>query len=144
MAGPLHLLEQQLLNHSSVIENWFGTQWNKTPAPVYGSVDLRNSGFKLAPVDMNLFPAGFNNLNPEFFSLSVEAAKIAFNQLVPGRKKILLVPEGHTRNQFYWMNVAILREILMAAGFEVRIGSLQVSDDEPQHISSLKGEKITI
>jgi oxygen-independent coproporphyrinogen-3 oxidase len=26
-------------------------------------VDLRNAGFKLAPVDTNLFPAGFNNLN---------------------------------------------------------------------------------
>ena len=30
------------------------------------SVDLRNSGFKLAPVDTNLFPGGFNNLNPGF------------------------------------------------------------------------------
>jgi glutamate--cysteine ligase len=28
------------------------------------SVDLRNAGFKLAPVDTNLFPGGFNNLNP--------------------------------------------------------------------------------
>ena len=32
--------------------------------PFYASVDLRNAGFKLAPVDTNLFPGGFNNLNP--------------------------------------------------------------------------------
>jgi glutamate--cysteine ligase len=61
MNGPWHLLEKQMLANQSKIEGWLEKQWQLTPAPVYGSVDLRNSGFKLAPVDMNLFPAGFNN-----------------------------------------------------------------------------------
>jgi glutamate--cysteine ligase len=124
MAGPLHLLEQQLLSRQQQIEEWFQTQWQKTTAPVYGSVDLRNAGFKLAPIDMNLFPAGFNNLNPEFLPLSIEAAKSAIASAAPHAKKILLVPENHTRNLFYWENVKSLLRILSDAGFEVKLGSL--------------------
>ena len=39
-----------------------GNQWLEHEVNFYASVDLRNSGFKLAPVDTNLFPGGFNNL----------------------------------------------------------------------------------
>lgn len=124
MTGPLNLLEQKLLSKQNEIEEWFKTQWKLSPAPIYGSVDLRNSGFKLAPIDMNLFPAGFNNLNPEFLPLSVEAAKIAIEQHVPHAKKILIIPEKHTRNIFYWHSVKIILKILTDAGFEVKVGSL--------------------
>lgn len=121
---PLNLLEKQLLCQQNEIETWFQQQWQATPAPVYGSVDLRNAGFKLAPVDMNLFPAGFNNLNPDFLPLSIEAAKVAITQFVPDAKRILLIPENHTRNLFYWENMKTLLHILTSAGFEVRVGSL--------------------
>src|ERR1700735_2361723 len=80
---PLHSLERQLIHRESEIENWFLDQWRLSPAPVYGSVDLRNAGFKLAPVDMNLFPAGFNNLNKDFLPLSIEAATVAIKRVVP-------------------------------------------------------------
>ena len=40
-------------------------------------MDLRNSGFKLAPVNNNLFPGVFNNLNNEFLPLCVQAAMTA-------------------------------------------------------------------
>jgi glutamate--cysteine ligase len=122
--APLHLLEQQLLNKEQEIEDWFALQWQLSPAPVYGSVDLRNSGFKLAPIDMNLFPAGFNNLNPEFLPLSIEAARLAITQQQPQAKKILLIPENHTRNLYYWDSVKTLLHILTAGGFIVRLGSL--------------------
>ena len=75
LSGPLQLLETKILSHQQDIEAWFQQQWQLSPAPVYGSVDLRNSGFKLAPVDMKLFPGGFNNLNQEFLCLSIAAAK---------------------------------------------------------------------
>lgn len=127
VTGPLLLLEKQLLDQQKKIEDWFQAQWKKSPAPVYGSVDLRNAGFKLAPVDMNLFPAGFNNLglNPAFLPLSIEAAKLAITQLVPQAKRILLIPESHTRNLFYWKNIKVLQHILEGAGFLVRIGTLE-------------------
>ena len=73
LKGPLQEIETHFLEHQAKIEAWFRQQWLITPAPFYGSVDLRNAGFKLAPVDTNLFPAGFNNLNPAFMPLCVQA-----------------------------------------------------------------------
>ena len=69
LQGPLQQLEVAFLDNQEKIETWFKEQWQITPPPFYCSVDLRNAGFKLAPVDTNLFPAGFNNLNPEFTPL---------------------------------------------------------------------------
>lgn len=144
MIGPLHLLEQKLLDHQQEIEEWFITEWKKSPAPVYGSVDLRNSGFKLAPVDMNLFPAGFNNLNPAFLPLSVEAAKVAIESVEPRAKKIMLIPENHTRNLFYWENVKSLLSILKNAGFDARIGSLLADYPEAGAINLANGEQVVL
>lgn len=144
MAGPLHLFEQQVLNKQEEIEEWFQSQWKLSPAPVYGSVDLRNSGFKLAPVDMNLFPAGFNNLNPAFLPLSIEAAKVTITSAVPAAKKIILIPESHTRNLFYWENVRGLINILEQAEFDVRIGFLSQDFKEPRELALPSGNKVTI
>lgn len=144
MVGPLHLLEQQLLQRAQEIEAWFQTQWQLSPAPVYGSVDLRNAGFKLAPIDMNLFPAGFNNLNPTFLPLSYSAAKIAIQSIAPNANKILLLPENHTRNLFYWANVRTLLHILTAAGFTVKIGSLLPDYAEPTTLTLADGDTLTL
>ena len=92
--------------------------------PFYASVDLRNAGFKLAPVDTNLFPGGFNNLNPSFLPLCVQAVQAAVERVCPDARGVLLVPENHTRNTFYLQNVATLEGILRQAGMRVRIGSL--------------------
>jgi glutamate--cysteine ligase len=145
-AGPMQLLEKQIISQSEDIENWFEAQWKKSPAPLYGSVDLRNSGFKLAPVDMNLFPAGFNNLllNPDFIKLSQEAAHQVVLQLAPNAKQILLIPESHTRNTYYWENVKALEDILTSAGFAVRIGSLLEGMAEPQTLSLSSGGTLDI
>jgi len=62
--GPLNELESHILDKQTDIEQWFRKQWVASPAPFYTSVDLRNAGFKVAPVDTNIFPAGFNNLDP--------------------------------------------------------------------------------
>lgn len=137
--GPLHLLEKQLLSQQKEIEAWFQNQWKLTPAPVYGSVDLRNAGFKLAPIDMNLFPAGFNNLNKEFLPLSIQAAKITIEQVAPQAKQLLLVPENHTRNLFYWENIKGLLNLLSEAGFDVQVGTLL---PDPLDITLANGDKI--
>ncbi len=122
--GLLEHLEAHLLAHQTDIERWLRLEWQKTPAPFYASVDLRNSGFKLAPVDTNLFPAGFNNLNSETLPLCVQAVQAAIERLHIAARGILLIPENHTRNQFYLENVATLRDILQTAGYEVHIGSM--------------------
>lgn len=122
--GPLQHLEAHLLSHQAHIETWFRRQWQLTPAPFYASVDLRNAGFKLAPVDTNLFPAGFNNLNPAFLPLCIQALQAAIEDFDPDACKILFVPENHTRNLHYLESVATFCDILSKAGYEVRIGSL--------------------
>lgn len=144
MTGPLFLLEKQLLDKQHEIETWFQTEWEKTPAPVYGSVDLRNAGFKLAPVDMNLFPAGFNNLNTAFLPLSVDAARRAITNAIPDAQKIVLVPENHTRNLYYWENIRGLLNILESAGFEIKIGSLLPDYEVPTTIDLPSGQKIVL
>lgn len=146
LTGPLQLLEKQILSQQHEIEQWFNAQWRLSPAPAYGSVDLRNAGFKLAPVDMNLFPAGFNNLrlNPDFTKLSVAAARQVILQLMPDAKNILLVPESHTRNIFYWENVQALMEVITGAGFPVRVGSLSPNIKKPQDYTLKNGQKLLI
>lgn len=63
--GPLLELERKILDATPAIERWFRLEWQEHTPPFYCSVDLRNAGFKLAPVDANLFPGAFNNLPPE-------------------------------------------------------------------------------
>src|SRR4030065_626386 len=83
LTGPLQKIETHLLQNQAGIERWFRSQWLQTPAPFYCSVDLRNAGFKLAPVDTNLFPAGFNNLNPAFLPLCVQAVQAMIEKPYP-------------------------------------------------------------
>ncbi len=144
LTGPLQELEIHLLDQQTDIETWFRRQWQRYPAPFYASVDLRNAGFKLAPVDTNLFPAGFNNLNPEFMPLCIQAAQIAVEQFDPNACKLLIVPENHTRNRYYLESVCTLANIMRKAGYEVRIGSLQEDLSEPLVLNSASGESLTL
>ncbi|HEY8355021.1 MAG TPA: glutamate--cysteine ligase [Methylophilaceae bacterium] len=131
LTGPLLALEKRILEAMPDIEHWFRSQWQEHATPFYASVDLRNAGFKLAPVDTNLFPGGFNNLNPEFLPLCVQAAMSAVEKICPDARRLLLIPENHTRNTYYLRNVASLRTILQQAGMEVRIGSINPEITEP-------------
>ena len=142
--GPLLDLEQRILNAQPAIEHWFRSQWQEHAVPFYASVDLRNAGFKLAPVDTNLFPGGFNNLNPDFLPLCVQAAQSAVEKICPEARGVLLIPENHTRNQFYLQNVAQLARILQQAGMKVRIGSLLPDLTEPVTLQLSNGAALTL
>ena len=144
LTGPILDLEQRILEAMPRIEHWFRTQWLEHAPPVYGSVDLRNAGFKLAPVDMNLFPGGFNNLNPDFHPLCVHATQAALEKSCPDARNLLLIPENHTRNQFYLQNVAALRYILQQAGLNVRLGSLAPEITEPTAIALPDGRELLL
>lgn len=143
LRGPLGPIEIHLLEHRSSIEDWFDTEWQETPPPFYGSVDLRNAGFKIAPVDTNLFPAGFNNLNPDFLPQCSAAVRARIEQWGPVRR-IMLVPESHTRNVFYLENVATLKGIIEAAGFEVCLGSLIPDLSAPMNLALPSGRTIKL
>ena len=107
-------------------------------------MDLRNSGFKLAPVDTNLYPGGFNNLSAAFMPLAVQAATAAIAKICPEAKNLLLVPENHTRNKWYLENVATLAAILRQTGLEVRIGSLNPEITAPTELETATGRKLRV
>ena len=144
LTGPLHDLERRFLAAMPTIEHWFRTQWLEHPVPFYASVDLRNSGFKLAPVDTNLFPGGFNNLNPDFLPLCVLAMQSAVEKICPEARGVLLIPENHTRNLYYLQNVAQIEMILKQAGMRVRIGSLLPEITSATQIELPNGSALTL
>jgi len=144
LSGPLHRLEEQLLARQTEIEQWFRAQWLATLPPFYASVDLRNAGFKLAPVDTNLFPAGFNNLNPAFQPLCIQAIQTAVERFCPKACRILVIPESHTRNVFYLESLASLVHLLGLAGFQVDVGSLLPEIATPQTMTLPSGRPLTL
>lgn len=144
LKAPLHQLEQRLLDQQVKIESWFREKWQQVPTLFYSSVDLRNAGFKLAPIDTNLFPAGFNNLNPDFMPLYIQAVQATIETICPTAKQILLVPESHTGHMFYFEHLACLQEILAKAGFSVHIGSLLEELKAPKDIRLPSGKSIRL
>jgi glutamate--cysteine ligase len=144
MQGPINELEQRILDSMPAIERWFRLEWMEHTPPFYSSVDIRNAGFKLAPVDTNLYPGGWNNLTPEMLPLAVQAAMAAIEKICPEARNLLLIPENHTRNTFYLSNVAQLRRIFNMAGLNVRIGSINPEIKKPTVFDLPSGDSVTL
>jgi glutamate--cysteine ligase len=144
LTGPINELEQRILESMPAIERWFRLEWMEHTPPFYTSVDVRNAGFKLAPVDTNLFPAGWNNLTEEMLPLAVQAAMAAIEKICPEAKNLLLVPEKHTRNTFYLMAVKRLMQIFTQAGLNVRLGTLDEEIKEPTTLALPDGGMLTL
>ena len=142
--SQLQAFEAKILCNHAKIEAWFRSQWNAHRPPFYGSVDIRNAGYKISSIDMNLFPGGFNNLNPNFIPLAAVAAQDAVQRACETAKSVLIIPENHTRNTFYLQNVYALSEILRSAGYEVRLGSLNPEVTEPTEFETALGDKILL
>ncbi|MGA0572243.1 glutamate--cysteine ligase [Variovorax sp. VNK109] len=144
LSGPINELEQRVLDSMPAIERWFRLEWMEHTPPFYSSVDIRNAGFKLAPVDTNLYPGGWNNLTQEMLPLAVQAAMAAIEKICPEARNLLIIPENHTRNTFYLANVAQLMRIFNMAGLNVRIGSINPEIKKPTKIDLHNGESLTI
>ena len=144
LTGPINELEQRVLESLPAIERWFRLEWMEHTPPFYTSVDLRNAGFKLAPVDTNLFPGGFNNLTAEMLPLGVQAAMAAIEKICPEAKNLLLIPERDTRNTFYLANLQRLVQVFHQAGLNVRLGTLDETVTAPTEIALPDGSALTI
>ena len=143
LTGPINELEQRILESMPAIERWFRLEWMEHTPPFYTSSDLRNAGFKLAPVDTNLFPSTFNNLTPEMLPLAVQAAMAAIEKICPEAKNLLLVPELR-RGSFYLQNVAQLVQIFTQAGLNVRLGSMDPDLAAPVPLPLPDGSELTL
>lgn len=122
------------------IRAWMDARRQESGAPFYSSVDVRHGGFKLAPVDTNLFPAGFNQLSQAARQRAAERIKARLSRYQPVTR-VLVIPENHTRNTGYIDNLFALREVLRLAGCEVEIGSL-IATDAPIEVQNSAGETL--
>lgn len=107
---------------SSEIRAWEISHLEKIFVPFYSSADIRVSSEKTAVVDTNIFPAGFNNLSEDFRRRLGFLVRGGISEKYPGAEKLLIVPEVHTRNAYYWENIKTLETVLEDNGFEVKIG----------------------
>jgi glutamate--cysteine ligase len=144
LTGPINELEQRVLDSMPAIERWFRLEWMEHQPPFYCSVDIRNAGFKLAPVDTNLFPGGWNNLTAEMMPLAVQAAQAAIEKICPEAKNLLLVPQTRSQGSFYLSNVARLQRIFHMAGLNVRVGSIDPALKKSTTFELPDGESVTM
>lgn len=122
--GSINELEQRLLDAAPVIERWFRLEWMEHEPPLYCSVDLRNAGFKVAPVHSDLYPRGWHNLSSDTLPLAVQAAQAAIEKVCPEAHSLMIVPENGDLPAYQYASLAKLREIFRMAGLNVRLGSI--------------------
>lgn len=143
LTGPINELEQRILESMPAVERWFRLEWMEHTPPFYCSVDIRNAGFKLAPVDTNLYPGGWNNLTPEMLPLAVQAAMAAIEKICPEAKNLLVVPEN-IRSTFYLANIVQLQKIFRMAGLNVRVGSIDPAIKKATTVELPGGDTVTL
>jgi glutamate--cysteine ligase len=144
LTGPINELEQRILDSMPAIERWFRLEWMEHTPPFYCSVDVRNAGFKLAPVDTNLFPNSWNVLTPSMLPLAVQAAMAAIEKICPEARNLLIVPENQTPSSSYLSNLAQLRRIFHMAGLNVRVGSISPDVKKSTTLALPDGDSITL
>lgn len=115
-------LHEKFLAKSDEICSWFQKQTGTARYPIYSSYDIRDAGYKMANVDANIFPAGFNNICPADKETTPPLFKKYIDSHYQNIKKILLVPEEHTGNAFYWENAITIKDLIEQAGYEVKVG----------------------
>lgn len=136
-------LNSKITKNKDKLDLWIKDQINKVFIPLYTSVDLRISEHKIVPVDTNVFPAGFNNLSDTFRNRASSLFKDYFDREYPKMNSILIIPELHTRNTFYWENISVLKSILENVGYRVEVGIIS-DDDLPEEMEfeAASGNKV--
>jgi glutamate--cysteine ligase len=124
--GPnlLSNLEEKIISKQDEIETWFAERRASLPMPIYGSVDIRDAHWKVAVVDANQYPAGFNNLSDGDIGRHLRES-------IGDIRHIHIWPESHTRNPAYSANIDALKQLLEDEGYAVTTGILEVKSDLP-------------
>lgn len=142
-------LEDFFCHHYNELNAWIDEAQAKLPMPLTSSVDIRESKFKFAPVDHNMYPAGFNNLCSKDMRYCAEYFRFAFEKVKPGLKNVGLLSESHTKNKFYLDHLFYLSEAIERAEAQVTIFSPDKNLFEDGKLPSIEleshsGHKIVI
>ncbi len=149
-------INSTLLSKRKQIDEWVNEKLKAIPnihklTPIYSSIDIRESYFKAAPVDINIFPSGFNNFiqtdGNDNIADRLQQAFIRYIQKyydvddksIMGMN-IALIVENFTRNKKYFDNVNVLYEILQSCGASV---TLYTIDENNLDIIPFTGKKIS-
>lgn len=137
-------IHNAICNNFSSIQEWFVERSKKAPCPIYSSYDIRDGNYKIANVDANIYPAGFNNICPT----DKESAPDLFKDYIElhyGKniKRILLITEEHTQNPFYLENIWTIQNLLQTVGYDVKFAFPQ-NLAESLVLTSATGKKILI
>ena len=124
----VHDLTPLLEQKREQITEWMSKKRSEIPIPIYGSVDIRDAGWKIAVVDANHFPAGFNNISEEDKPPLAQLLRNHINREYNNCQWVHLYPESHTRNKGYIENISALKELLLLGGFDCTVGSLDFDD----------------
>ena len=121
--------QNQLLEDKRVeITAWMKEKRSQVPIPIYGSVDVRDAGWKIGVVDANHFPAGFNNVSKENLMELANLFKEHVQRSHPSCKWVHIYPESHTRNPGYVENIASIKSMIEQAGFSCTVGSPDLNE----------------
>jgi glutamate--cysteine ligase len=137
----LHEIYQKFENGKEALNAYLKEEFQKTPPLFYLSCDLRNSDKKIAVVDTNLYPAGFNNLCKAYTQKAIDTFQSYLKQNFLHIHKLLIFSEAHTRNKFYFENLFRLTEILEKTGLEVRVATRSDEFTEDPFPIYLENEK---
>jgi glutamate--cysteine ligase len=141
--NQLHILDQ---NQDRLVE-FMETHEPACGFPIYSSMDVRDAGWKISVVDVNIFPAGWNNLTAkDSLNASERFRNFFINKFgstsLTQKLQIGLVPESHTSNLGYLENIYGLKEILKAAGVDVNLIWSGDPIPKPWKVKTLKGNTL--
>lgn len=137
-------LHKSYCEKSGPLRDWYCGKTNDLAIPIYSSYDIRDSGFKVANVDANIFPAGFNNICPTDKDEAIEIFSSVLKQIYGSAlDRIMLVTEEHTHNPYYWENVITIKALLESGGKKVLLAIAQPLD-APLEVKSVSGLPIQV
>ena len=106
-------LENFVTNNWDQINAFIDKMQSELTMPLYTSVDVRESSTRFAPVDNNLYPAGFNNICSLDLNVCSDRIKAAILQKNSHCQKVAIIPESHTKNKFYLDHLHTLKSIIV-------------------------------
>lgn len=141
---------RQKLLHNKICENfkslseWYQKKGDDLAFPIYSSFDIRDSGEKIAPVDANIFPAGFNNICDVDKENTIELLSAYLKKHYPQvSNNIVLLTEEHTQNAYYWENVYTIKSLIEKTGYKCQV-AIPRELSEPLKVKSVNGHELTV
>lgn len=114
------LIHEKICKSRGALDQWFAEKIKGLYLPFACSFDIRDSSYKIAPVDANIYPAGFNNIcdvdKDNAPTLVRDYLKKVYRFPI---NTICILTEEHSQNPFYWSNVSSIKKMIEEAGCAV-------------------------